>query len=95
MSDNGKSTTDRPEATDALFDYSPEAMTTRFGEKAVHAMRDGRPACGYARLAASYAFLVHPDWRESCDRRSFGETLCSMGQTLAAVQAFTGTETIH
>jgi hypothetical protein len=82
------------DATDALYDCSPEAMVERFGRATVAAMRDGRPACGYARLAASYAFLVHPDWRESHDRRSFGDTLFSMGTTLAAVSAFSG-ERVH
>lgn len=49
---------DRPEATDALFDVSPEHLAEVFGRRTVQMIRDGRDPFQAARLAASFAQQV-------------------------------------
>lgn len=75
------SVTENMHDTDALFDTSPAAMASRFGEKAIRLVRDGLPVAGTARLAASYAFLVRPDLREGAP--TFADTLFALGIALA------------
>jgi hypothetical protein len=76
----------RPSATDAMYDTSPPAMLERFAAKTVRALRSGHQACGWARLAASYAFLVHPEWRCPDDRPCFADQLFRLGQSLVRAQ---------
>lgn len=64
MPNSTNSTTDRPEATDGMWDTSDRAMAARFGRRALELARTGRDPKDMARLAASLAFKVEPSLRE-------------------------------
>ena len=49
---------DMPEASDALWDTSHQAMAERFGRRTRQQMREGRDPKEAAKLAFSYARLV-------------------------------------
>lgn len=60
-----QTTPERPEPTDALWDTTAEGMTRRYADRLIVALRQGDPAAGFARMAASFAFLARPELREA------------------------------
>lgn len=56
---------EEPAPTDALWDTSTAGMLRHFSTKAIEAMRKGEHAAGFARMAASCAFRLHPELRGS------------------------------